>query len=85
MSAAILQLQHLASCCRNAHLYSCISHAHAALLYAQRGVLTQTIVSLGAAQRAAEQHWGSSDDPRALSVLDHVRQECKVALCAKLL
>ncbi len=84
MSAALEELKKVASTSRDARLFSCVSHAHTALCYAQRGILSQTVLSLGAAHRLAERHRGACNDQRALSLLKYLKNECKVALRAKL-
>jgi hypothetical protein len=83
MSEALEELKNVASTSRDARLYWCVSHAHTALSYAQRGIVSQAAWSLRAAQCIAERHRGACNDQRALTLLRHVRQECKIALRAK--
>lgn len=80
MSAAIEELERVAATSRDARIFSCLSHAQSALLYAQRGCLRQTLESLTVAELVAERHQGATNDPRARSALVHVRSECRVAL-----
>ncbi len=84
MSAALTELARVAATSRDAHVYSCFSHAQTAILYAERGSLGMTLESLTHAELAAVRLQGSCNDWRAVSVMRHVREDCRVALTVKL-
>ena len=83
MTEAISELSHLAATGRDARLFECLWRAHAALCFAQRGSISHTVRFLYQAQREAERHQGTWNDPRPLRALGRLRRECAVALRVK--
>ena len=83
MTDAISELSHLAATSRNAGLYDCLWQAHAALNFAQRGNVSQSVRFLLQAQRQANRHLGASNDPRAMEALERLRRECATYLTIK--
>lgn len=83
MTEALSELSHLAASGRDARLYDCVSQAHAALSFAQRGNIPGTIRFLVGAERQAKLHQGSFNDPRVVIAVQRLRLECATALTVK--